>query len=274
MRSTLTSDPPPRLVETALGPVCLVDEGPSDGPPDGPVVVCIHGVPGSHRDFRYLAPLLSGFVRVVRVDLPGMGGSPAPPGFDHSLEARARSVLAAMDSLGLGRVMVVGHSMGGGVAVALTDLAPERVSALVLLASTGPRRHRGMRGVYPWMLESMAFALTVPGLRDQLVPPLRERWRQARFPNTDKMSAEDLRFGLKLAAGMDFSAHARRLARIAVPSLVVWTEDDHLVEPAVSLELAAAIAGARTLPFPKGGHNLQKTRAPEVAAAMRELLGV
>ena len=263
------SDPATVRVDTRLGPVCLADEGPGAGP----VVVMIHGVPGSHRDFRYLAPLLSDDVRVVRVDLPGMGGTPLTAGFDHSLGARAQAVLAAMDALGLGRVVLVGHSMGGGVAVALADLAPERVAGLALLASTGPRRHRGMRGLAPWVLNGLAWLLTVPVVGEHLLGKLRARWRRARFPNTDSMTAADFQFQLKLAANMDFAAHGQRLARLRLPALVAYTEDDHLGEGDVSRAVVAAIHGARALPFPDGGHNLQKTRAREVAAGIRELVG-
>lgn len=262
------SDPVTRLVDTSVGPVCLADEGPRVGP----AIVMIHGVPGSHRDFRYLAPLLSDAARVVRVDLPGMGGTPLTAGFDHSLEARAKAVLAAMDALELDRVVVVGHSMGGGVAVALADLAPGRVAALALLASTGPRRHRGMRGLSPWLLDGLAWLLTVPGIGDHVAGKLRERWRRAKFPNTDSMTAADLRFQLKLAARMDFAAHGRRLARLRLPALVAYTEDDHLVEGDVSRAVVAAIQGALALPFPDGGHNLQKTRARAVAAGIRDVV--
>lgn len=245
----------------------MVDEG------QGPVVVCVHGVPGSHRDFRHLAPRLTPFCRVVRLDLPGMGQTPAPDGYDGSLGARAEAVRAAVDALGIDRFGLLGHSMGGAVAVAAADAMPGRVTHLALIASVGPRRHRGMQGMYPWMLDAAAAALTVPGLRERLVPPLRERWRRARFPGTERMTAADLRLQLRLAARMDFAAHARRLARVKVPTLVVWAEDDHLVEPAVSAALAMAVPGASRLVFADGGHNLQKTRATEIAAALRELLG-
>jgi pimeloyl-ACP methyl ester carboxylesterase len=53
---------------------------------------------------------------------------------------------------------------------------------------------------------------------------------------------------------------------------VVWSRDDRLLEPAIPEELARSVEGARTLVFDEAGHNLQKTRAPEVAAAIRALV--
>ena len=52
------------------------------------------------------------------------------------------------------------------------------------------------------------------------------------------------------------------------PTLVAFCRDDHLLDEAIAEELARHIPGARRLAFPTGGHNLQKTRAPELAAAI------
>jgi pimeloyl-ACP methyl ester carboxylesterase len=54
---------------------------------------------------------------------------------------------------------------------------------------------------------------------------------------------------------------------------VAWSRDDHVLEPSISEELARRMPGSRRLVFEEGGHNLQKTRAPEVAAAILELVG-
>jgi pimeloyl-ACP methyl ester carboxylesterase len=86
------------------------------------------------------------------------------------------------------------------------------------------------------------------------------------------MPLEDFRFQLSLVRALDFDGHKERLQRVAVPTLVAWAEDDHLIEPEVSRELFAAIPGARPLTFPTGGHNLQKTQAEAVAAAILALL--
>src|SRR5512140_2568419 len=97
------SDPPGRLVETAAGAVAISGEGPSDGLP----ILCVHGVPGSRRDFRYLAPLLAVRFRVLRVDMPGFGESPAGP--DADLAAWAEVLLALPAALGLERFALLAH---------------------------------------------------------------------------------------------------------------------------------------------------------------------
>jgi pimeloyl-ACP methyl ester carboxylesterase len=113
-----------------------------DGPEAGPVVVCLHGIPGSARDFRSLTPLLveRGW-RVLRIDMPGFGGSATR----HDLpdpQSRARFTLDIANACGVDRFAVIGHSFGG--ATALHVAASLRVSALALVCSVGLRRHRAM----------------------------------------------------------------------------------------------------------------------------------
>ena len=64
-----------------------------------------------------------------------------------------------------------------------------------------------------------------------------------------------------------------RAARGSLPDkvLVVFADDDHLVEPQIPMELAAAIPGARILRFATGGHIIQKNKAAEIARAIRDL---
>lgn len=255
-----------RLVDTPLGALNLVDEG------AGPPIVLVHGVPGTWRDFRHLTPHLLPWARVIRVDLPGFGGTPVSAGFRHDFAARAALIRAALDTLGVGPVVALGQSMGGGTAMALAADHPDRVRGVVTLCSIGPRRHRGMNQLRPWMFSTLAGALRTPGVRDLLLPQLRARWKQARMPGGDSMTAADFAFQLHLASRVDFPGIGRMVARITRPSLVIWSEDDHLVEAACSVALADALGTGQRLAFPTGGHNLQKTRAVEVADAVQQFI--
>jgi 3-oxoadipate enol-lactonase len=97
---------------------------------DGPPILLLHGFGGSAWNFAELAPLLDGY-RLVVPDLPGQGGSaplPAP-----SLAGFADAVAGLLD----GPAVVVGHSMGGVVALRLAERHPGLVSGLVLAAPAG-----------------------------------------------------------------------------------------------------------------------------------------
>ncbi|HEY2314561.1 MAG TPA: alpha/beta hydrolase [Streptosporangiaceae bacterium] len=98
-------------------------------------IVMLHGQPGSRSDWQQLAGLLPADMRLLALDRPGYAASPYPAG-DFAYNARA--VLAEMDAADIERAVLVGHSYGGGVALSVAALAPERVAALVLLASVGP----------------------------------------------------------------------------------------------------------------------------------------
>jgi pimeloyl-ACP methyl ester carboxylesterase/membrane protein DedA with SNARE-associated domain len=104
--------------------------------PQLPAVVLLQGSPGNHRDFTTLGPELAGRYRVIAPDLPGFGSSThSIP--DYSNRAHARYVLEMLDHLHIQRAHFVGFSMGGGVALNIADIAPERVSSLTMLSGIG-----------------------------------------------------------------------------------------------------------------------------------------
>src|ERR1700683_4178131 len=98
-------------------------------------LVLLHGQPGSPADWVPLAGRLPAQFHAVAADRPGYGSSRLAAG---GVAANARALLADLDSRGVKRAVLVGHSYGGGVALSAASLAPDRVEAVVLLASVGP----------------------------------------------------------------------------------------------------------------------------------------
>ena len=96
-------------------------------------VVLLHGLGGAKSSFYDTAAALSHRYRVHAIDLPGFGGSSKPPTARYDATFFARTVLAAMDSLGIARAHIVGNSMGGRVAIEIGLEHPERVGGLALL---------------------------------------------------------------------------------------------------------------------------------------------
>jgi pimeloyl-ACP methyl ester carboxylesterase len=101
---------------------------------EGADVVLLHGLGGTKSSFFETAAFLSRTYRVHAMDLPGFGGSSKPTVAQYGAPFAARSVLAAMDSLGVERAHIVGNSMGGRVAIEIGLQRPERVGALALLS--------------------------------------------------------------------------------------------------------------------------------------------
>ena len=120
----------PRTVVLHGQELSFVDSG------SGPVVLFIHGILGSQRQWARLVDRMDDNQRVIVPDLFGHGESAKPMG-DYSLSAHAATLRDLLDHLGVQRVTLVGHSLGGGIAMQFLYLFPDRVDRLVLIASGG-----------------------------------------------------------------------------------------------------------------------------------------
>jgi lipase len=101
-------------------------------------ILCLHGITAQHRAFNALARHLEGSRSLVGVDLRGRGDS-AKPESGYGLEAHARDVIRVLDHLGFDDAVILGHSMGGFVALKAALSHPHRVRAIVLLDGGWPR---------------------------------------------------------------------------------------------------------------------------------------
>ena len=101
----------------------------------GRVIVLLHGFLESLELFEEFSDKLSKTFRVISIDLPGHGQTPSI-GYVHSMELMAECAKTVLDSIGLRKYVVVGHSMGGYVALAFAELFPQNVSGLCLFHST------------------------------------------------------------------------------------------------------------------------------------------
>lgn len=101
----------------------------------GRAIVLLHGFPENMHIWDEFGANLSKSFRVIAIDLPGFGGS-EPLGYVHSMELMARCVHSVMQQLNLRRYIVVGHSMGGYVAMAFAEFFPENLKGLCLFHSS------------------------------------------------------------------------------------------------------------------------------------------
>src|SRR5258708_6221714 len=157
----------------------------------GPLVVLLHGIAGSSATWEHVIPRLSTRYRIIAPDLLGHGES-AKPGGDYSLGAYATLIRDLLETLGEERGTVVGHSLGGGVAMQFAYQYPERCERLVLVSSGGLGRevHAILRAavlpgaelVLPWLsvaasrsIGTVVRALGRLGFRESA--DLAEAWR-------------------------------------------------------------------------------------------------
>lgn len=256
----MPSDPEKAVVQLETGPMRYSDVG------SGPVIVAVHGSPGSGRDFRWLAPVLEPHCRVIRIDQSGHGDTP-PHGRSHwTVGGRARLLAAFLEAMDLIDVTLVGHSMGGPVCFEAALLAPARVSRIACISSLGMRKHQLLRGM---PARTASIALLTPILGRMLMPGLRRGMKASGFSaSTPDHEAAD---SLHAIARVDFSKRAASVVAYAatgLPTFVAWAENDPIIEPAIYKELAESLPPGPRLPFPNGGHNPQKAHAVEIGEAL------
>ena len=230
---------------------------------EGPPVVLIHGAGGSHLVWPGPLRRLPG-AKVYALDLPGHAGSTGE--VRERIEDYASDLEAFLDALGIERVVLVGHSMGGAIAQTLALTAPYRVSGLVLLG-TGARLR-----VAPAFLEGIEtqFERTV-GLIDE--------WSWA--PGTSSELREKgqqmmLEAGPQVLLG-DFQACDQfdvrdQVGSIAAPTLVLTGTEDRMTPARFGRWLAEKISDARFALVEGAGHMLMLERPREIADEVKAFL--
>ncbi len=152
-----------------------VDDGGTGAP-----VVFVHSLAGTGMHWSAQLDHLRPSRRAVAFDLRGHGGSEPPRNVDYAITSVAGDVGAVVDALGLDRFALVGHSFGGGVALAYAGARPERVDRLLLLDSIADGTQIPVEAMQPLLdgLESPAYRETIEGYWDTITGPnvaVRER---------------------------------------------------------------------------------------------------
>jgi pimeloyl-ACP methyl ester carboxylesterase len=214
----------------------------------GPPLVLVHGLSGSTR---WWTPVLERFAArrtVLLVDLPGFGALARGPRV--ALAESAGWLLEWMDAAGVDRPALVGHSMGGAIAVRAAAARPGRLDRLVLAAPAGLLAR-------PLLGYGLPLALALARVRPRFGSILvRDALRAG--PSTL------LRAGLEVAA-VDVRADLRR---VTTPTLVLVGERDPLVPPAVATVARAELPAARLQTLPRAGHVPMYERPEEFASAV------
>ena len=256
---------------------------------EGPTVLLIHGIAGSSTTWRAVMPALAEHYTVIAPDLLGHGQSAKPRG-DYSLGAYASGIRDLLTVLEKERVTLVGHSLGGGVAMQFAYQFPEWAERLVLVASGGLGKEvspllkavtlPGAEYVLPLLLhprirEAAEWPGTVakrvgwhPGVNLTEVwrsyTTLTDRHAQMAFVNTVRSVID--------VAGQRVSAHDRLYLASAVPTLIVWGDHDRIIPVAHAYRAAEAIPGARLEILEGAGHFLPWRDADRFLAVLEDFL--
>jgi len=237
----------------------------------GPVVGLIHGIASTSDSWRKVVPLLAERFTVVTSDLIGHGRSAKPKG-DYSLGAYASGIRDLLAVLGFERGTVVGHSLGGGIAMQFAYMYPEYTERMVLVSSGGLGRE----------VNPLLRAATLPS--SEIVLPLLARdW----IRNAGEAVAESVgRLGLKMASdlaeftrswaslqdpearaaflhtvrgvldlgGQRISATDRLYLAEQMPTMIVWGDQDPVIPVAHGRGARELIPNCRYLEIARAGH--------------------
>ena len=237
----------------------------------GPPVVLIHGMLNSSSHWRSVALDLAGEHTVIAPDLIGHGDSAAPRG-DYSLGAHAASIRDLLAAVGIGRATLVGHSLGGGVAMQFFYQFPQRVERLALVSSGGLGHD-----VSP-MLRTAA----LPGMSTLLSMTIHARLLGALQDTGGRLRRRGYDWGVHLQAttralrplqnagareaflqtlravidvhGQRVSATDRLYLLESIPTMIVWGERDHTIPVSHGRRAHAGIPGSRFRTLAKAAH--------------------
>jgi 3-oxoadipate enol-lactonase len=238
----------------------------------GPPLVLVHGLGASTAIWQKVAGPLSDDFRVIAYDLRGLGRSSTPSG-PYTVGALLADLHGLAEALELERFLLVGHSLGGAVAVCYAARHPERLSGLVSVSA--PSAAAEAQGP---MLEKRAAIARRDGM--QAVAAIHA---QAGFPDAFRLQrARDVATYRSIIAGGDPEGYAalcgvietlrnaQDLARIETPTLLIAGERDRIVAPEAVRASAAAIDGCEYVELEGCGHIVPFERPDELVRAIRD----
>jgi pimeloyl-ACP methyl ester carboxylesterase len=249
--------------------------------------VLVHGLGGQWQNWLENIPRLALDRRVVAMDLPGFGLTPEPNDDEGiSIPRYGQYVNALCDELGLGKVELVGNSMGGYIAAEVAIQFPERVGRLVLVSAAGISSAETLRAPI-LTIGRVATALatnTIARYRQLAARPITRHFSLAlvaRYPRLLKpdfayegffKGAGKPGFDDALRASLDYDFRDR-LPEVKVPTLIVWGEKDSIIPVRDADEFERLIEDSRKLVMRDTGHIPMAERPVAFNDVLVEFLG-
>ncbi len=230
-----------------------------------PPVILIHGAGGNHLYWPAEVRRLPD-VTIYAVDLPGHGKSTGPG--EQSIPAYANQLEGLMRALGLARAVLVGHSMGGAIAMTLAHQAPEKVAGLGLVATGAHLR------VHPQILESSANRTSFQVATELILsrsfhPDTGTRLVELAGKRMNEVRPSVLHGDLLACEMFDLRAE---ISAIACPTLVICGDQDEMTPLRFSQFMARSIQDASLVIVPAAGHMVALEQPKAIAEHLQAFL--
>ena len=265
--------------------VAYVDEGPGDG--RGEVLLLLHGMAGSSQTWQSVIRPLSRHYRVVAPDLPGHGQSTKPRS-DYSLGAFAALLRDLLDELGVTRATIVGHSLGGGIAMQFVYQHPDYAQRLILIGSGGLGPDVGLT---LRLLSAPGAEFVMPIIAPQKVLAAGERvWSWLHNVGIESPRGEEIwrsysslsdaptrqAFLRTLRSVVDYRGQAvsalSRLNATDMPVMAIWGDRDAIIPVEHAYAAQRARSDMRLEVLPGVGHFPQAERPFEVVELIEDFI--
>nr|WP_254227027.1 alpha/beta hydrolase [Burkholderia gladioli] len=254
----------------------------------GPPIVMVHGLCGQLRNFAYLElPRLAQSHRVIVVDRAGSGRSTRGPGSQANVYAQARTIARFIDTLGLEKPLLVGHSLGGAIALAVGLDHPDSVSRIALIAplthteTEPPAAFKGLALRWPLLRRFASLTMGIPVMilqsrkaidaifAPEPVPrdfPIKGGGLMGLRPEAFYAASSDL-----VAAPEDLPEMERRYPTLGVPVSVLYGRQDAILSYRKHGEALKQKLPGIELTLVEGGHMLPVTQPVQTTDWIREV---
>lgn len=246
----------------------------------GDVVILVHGLGFRKKHWQHqMEALVDAGYTAVSFDLRGFGDSPLPD-FPYDMARLASDLDAVRGHVNADRFHMVGHSLGGMVAVEYALTHPDRLVSLTLASTTahnGSRAQKFSRMMARLSREGSGVALADPVFRAEAEAMMGSVVQYVAVKDMMPILASiterpNPARALAWLASASFSRRSQ-IADIACPTFVMHGSSDPMMPYAAGLLIHLGLPGSRWLPFYEGGHDLPRENREEFSAALVDFLG-
>ncbi len=236
-------------------------------------LVFIHGFLSSSFSFRHIIPILNQNFTTVTIDLPGFGNSEKSLKFYYSYHNYGKLILDIINKLGLMKVMIIGHSMGGQIALHVAKQAPQLIDKLFLISSSGYLRRARIAARYfsyfpyfswfvqQWSRRYDAKQKISESLFDKTL--IDEQMIEGYItPFSDKHFFDSL---IRLLRHREGDLSSEELKTITTPAILIWGKEDESVPLHIGERLKADLQNSEMITIPDTGHMICDEKPHELS---------
>jgi pimeloyl-ACP methyl ester carboxylesterase len=260
---------------------------------EGTALLFLHGFSNDAHVWNRVAPMAAPHYRTLALDQRGHGDSDRDPEGRYDHETMARDVNAALESLGIARVVIVGHSMGGRVAMRFAGLFPEKLAGLVIVDSAPDLDARGTTRIsldvqqQDWSFASVADYERVLQRQYPVTPPeilteLAAHWTRRRPDGRYELKLDPLFMKARQGASAEDAKRASEqeskrlwaaLEKLPCPALVIRGAASDVMTAEVADEMVDdVIPDAKLETVARAGHSVMLDNPPAFEKALASFI--